>query len=118
MDCLVRHSDDEELLISHDFFAIGQSQDELASSNWVPNGGGRYARLFLQLTHSSLCKGFTRLQPAARSRPVVLSLQCARFVREAKEQQASRRVENEQPGGRASLQDGSYEGWLKCPLLN
>ena len=61
MDCLVRHSNDEELFISHDLFTIAQPQNELASSNGVPNADGGYARLFLQFTHSGLCKGFTRL---------------------------------------------------------
>lgn len=95
VDCLVRHRDDEKLFISHDLFTIGQPQDEFASSNWIPNAGGGYACLFLQLTHGSLCKGFTGFQPTARSCPVVLSLQRACFVHEAKEQQASDGVENE-----------------------
>lgn len=98
-DCLmVFHGDNKEPFISHDLFAVRQPQDELSLRNWGTYVGDKDSRFFFQLSHCRVGEGFTGLQPATRSRPVVLSLQRPALMHKAKEQETSRAVENEQSG--------------------
>ncbi len=95
---MVFHSDNKELFISHDLFAVSEPQDELSLRNWGIYFGDTDARFFFKLANRCLSEGFAGLQPATGSRPVVISLQCPGLVHKTKEQQTSRIVENEQSG--------------------
>jgi len=96
-DCLmIFHGDNKEPFISHDFLAVCQPQDELSLRNWGAYVGDKNTRFFFQFAHCCLGEGFTELQPATRSRPVVFSFQRSGLMHKAKEQQTSCAVENEQ----------------------